>query len=307
MTQTLPPLNALVVFETVAKYLSFTTAARELCITQGAVSQQIKKLEDFLGHALFLRGHPSLSLTHAGADYLPSVIEALDKIRISTAALSRKDAKGSLSVNVSPSFANQWLLSRFHLFCQKYPDIDLKINATPIRTEFGKEDVDVAIRYGAGPWPGIHCDRLSHGRVYAVCSPELLDGPHPLTTIRNLKHHLLLRNSELCLWPMWLETVGMNLAEMRQGPTFNLLYMVLQAAANGQGVALGSTVQIFDQVNTGKLVAPFKVGVISPFAYWFLTPEIKAEAPAVLAFKNWITAELQDQAHFMTENGGVFT
>ncbi|SCY48152.1 transcriptional regulator GcvA [Desulfoluna spongiiphila] len=295
MTQNLPPLNALVVFETVAKHLSFTTAAGELCITQGAVSQQIRKLEDFLELPLFRRGHQSLSLTQAGADYLPSVTEALDKIRISTASLSRKDARGVLSVNVSPSFANQWLLSRFHLFCREYPDIDLKINATPIRTEFGKEDVDVAIRYGAGPWPGVHCTKLSHGRVYAVCSPELLEGPHGLTTIRNLKHHLLLRNSELCLWPMWLESVGMNLAEMRQGPTFNLLYMAIQAAANGQGVALGSTLQIYDHIEAGTLVVPFKVGVISPVSYWFLTPEIKVRDAKVLAFKSWITAELQGQ------------
>lgn len=300
MSHTLPPLNALVVFEAVANHLSFTAAALELRVTQGAVSQQIKKLEAFLGLQLFIRGNQGLVITAAGMAYLPAVTEALDRIRIATATCLSKIPRGVLSVNASPNFANRWLVPRFHLFYKQYPDIDLRISATPIRTEFGREDIDIAIRYGRGPWPGVDSTKLVQERVCAVCSPDLLTGDRPLTSLENLGHYPLLRNADQNLWPLWLQAAGLDPARMEFGPMFNMLYMTIQAAINGQGVALASATLVSRDVKAGRLVVPFDLGVAPPDAYWFVCPKVKSLDPKVVAFKQWLFSEIEAES---TEHG----
>jgi LysR family glycine cleavage system transcriptional activator len=298
MSQKLPPLNALVFFEAVAKHLSFTAAAQEICVTQGAVSQQIKKLEEFLGVQLFIRVHQGLLLTTPGTEYLPAVTEALDRIRIATAAFVSKVPRGVLSVNASPNFANKWLVPKFHRFYKRYPDIDLRISATPVRTEFGKEDIDIAIRCGRGPWPGVDSTQLTPERIHAVCSPELLKGDRPLTTLDNLIHYPLLRNADQNLWPQWLQAANLEPSRMQFGPMFNMLYMTIQAAINGQGVALASSTLVAEDIAAGRLVTPFMLQVPAPDAYWFVCPRSKALEPKVAAFKSWLFSEIEQEATY---------
>src|SRR3954468_5532664 len=174
MHRHLPPLNALKAFEAAARRESLTRAAEELCVTQGAVSQQVKGLEATLGIKLFFRERQRLVITEAGREYLEVVRDALDRIAVGTERLQQRQNSGVLTVSTSPDFASKWLVHRLGRFAEAHPDIDLRISATMPHVDFANEDVDLAVRHGEGQWSGLHVERLCSEQLFPVCSPKLM-------------------------------------------------------------------------------------------------------------------------------------
>src|ERR1700733_1514408 len=180
MRPRLPPLNSLKTFEAAARHESFTRAAEELFVTQGAVSQQVKALESGLGIKLFNRERQRLIITEAGRDYLEVVRDALDRIAVGTERLVQRQTAGALTVSTSPDFAAKWLVHRLGRFAEAHPGIDLRISATMHHVDFAREDVDVAVRHGDGNWTGLDAVRLCSEELFPVCSPKLMSGRNRL-------------------------------------------------------------------------------------------------------------------------------
>src|SRR3954453_12507673 len=220
MLRRLPPLNALKAFEAAARSESLTRAAEELCVTQGAVSQQVKTLETTLGIKLFFRERQRLVITEAGREYLIVVRDALDRIAVGTERLVQRQRSGALTISTSPDFAAKWLVHRLGRFAEAHPDIDLRVSATMHHVDFASEDVDLAVRHGDGHWSGLHVDRLCSEQLFAVCSPKLVEAgrlrqPSDVMKFRLL--HLEGRHD----WRTWLESAGVSEADLSRGPVMN--------------------------------------------------------------------------------------
>ncbi len=296
MSRRLPPLNALRAFEAAARHLSFTRAADELHVTQTAISHQIKALEERLGVRLFRRLPRGLLLTEEAQRYLPPVRDAFDRIAAATAQLAAGGASGRLTVSVLPSFAAKWLVPRLGRFRAAHPDLDLRISTSLQLVDFAREDVDVGIRMGRGSYPGLRVDRLFGESMAPVCSPELLHGPHPLRRPEDLRHQVLLHDEDHSGWQLWLELAGVEGVDARRGPIFTDSGMVVQAAAEGQGVALARHVLAAGDLAAGRLVQPFEVSLPHDLAYYLVSPEATAEQPKISLFRAWLLAEAESQA-----------
>src|SRR6266545_529947 len=228
MLRRLPPLNALKAFEAAARSESFTRAAEELCVTQGAVSHQVKALEETLGVKLFNRVRQRLVITEAGREYLAVVRDALDRIAVGTERLVLRQTSGVLTISTSPDFAAKWLVHRLGRFAEAHPDIDLRVSATMHHVDFAREEVDLAVRHGEGHWPGLHLERLSPEQLFPVCSPKLLDGRHRLSRPADaLKFPLLHLDARKTDWSNWLEAAGVADADALPGPVMNRASMLI--------------------------------------------------------------------------------
>jgi LysR family glycine cleavage system transcriptional activator len=289
----LPPLNALRAFEAAARHLSFLKAAEELHVTPGAISQQVKSLEDQLGQALFRRLPRGVLLTDAGQIYGRRLAEIFDQIRSATAELKRDAEPDDLTVSTMLTFAARWLIPRLGRFNLAHPDITVRVLADGKLTDFNTESVDLALRYGAGDYAGLHVDLLFNEIVFPVCSPALMQGPHPLRSLHDLRHHTLLHDEpgpsyHNLRWETWLASRGVHDIDTRPGPQFSYTHMSLHAAVSGLGVALGSDVLADEDLQSGKLIRPFSDGVPSEHAYWFVCPPRALERAKVVAFREWI-------------------
>lgn len=293
MLRRLPSLNALKAFEAAARHESFTRAAEELCVTQGAVSHQVKALEADLGFKLFNRERQRLVITEAGREYLAVVRDAFDRIALGTARLTQRQASGVLTVSTSPDFAAKWLVHRLGRFSELHPEIDLRVSATLHHVDFAREDVDMAIRHGTGDasWKGLHGVRLATEELFPVCSPHLLPArakPHAAASALRLP---LLHLDDHSGWTRWLETAGVKLGKPIQGLVLNRASMVIDAAINGQGIGLArSTLAAWDLVNK-RLIAPFDVRLPLSSAYWIVAPKVTAELPKIATFRRWLLSE----------------
>src|SRR5712691_445608 len=204
MLRRLPPLNALKVFEAAARSESFTRAAKELCVTQGAVSQQVKALESTLGVKLFNRVRQRLVLTEAGREYLAVVRDALDRIAVGTERLVQRQTSWALTVSASPDFAAKWFVHRLGRFAEAHPGIDLRVSATMHHVDFAREEVDLAVRHGDGNWAGLDVMRLCSEQLFPVCSPKLVSGRNCITRASDLLKFPLLRLDDWKTWSRWL-------------------------------------------------------------------------------------------------------
>jgi LysR family glycine cleavage system transcriptional activator len=289
----LPPLNALRAFEAAARHLSFTRAAGELHVTQAAVSHQIKALEDHLGTRLFRRLNRGLRLTESGQAYLPPVAKALDVLHEATRDVAEGQAAGPLTVSVLPSFAAGWLVPRLGRFRQRCPDIDLRIDPVPHLADFARGDVDVAIRYGRGRYPGLRADRLMAEDIFPVCSPTLMEGPNALRRPDDLAHHTLLHDEGHGDWRTWLLAAGVTGIDPARGTIFIDSNMLIQAARAGQGVALARAVLARDELAAGQLVRPFaqSLPTETEFAYYLVCPDERANERRIEAFRAWLLVE----------------
>lgn len=287
----LPPLNALRVFESAARHLSFTKAAAELFVTQGAVSHQIKALEEFLGQPLFLRRNRKLLLTDTGQAYLLPVRKALDDLRWATRQLQEQDSQGVLTIAVLPSFAARWLVPRLARFRQRHPEIEIRLAPSAQVVDFSQNDMDVGIRYGRGRYPGLKAYRLMTEDIFPVCSPALLEGPHPLRTPADLAHFHLLHDDMLVDWRTWLLAAGVDNIDADRGTVLDDSAMVIQAALTGQGIALARSVLVEDELKAGHLIRPFKLSLPAEFAYYFVCPEQAVERPKIVSFRDWLFSE----------------
>jgi LysR family glycine cleavage system transcriptional activator len=274
--------------------LSFTKAAQELHVTHSAVSHQIKALEEWLGAPLFRRLNRSLMLTEAGQAYARPVREALEKLGEASRALRSREQTGTLTVSVIPSFAAKFLVPRLGSFRHAHPDIDVRISASERLVDFAREDVDVAVRYGRGNWPGLRIDRLVRENIFPVCSPQLLTGPTPLAAPADLLQHTLMHDSDWpeSMWPRWLAAAGIKAEQLKSALSFNYSSLMIQAAIDGLGVALTQEALVRDDLASGRLVRPFAIDMPGDYAYYVVTPEATAERPKVKAFREWLLAEI---------------
>ena len=291
MLRRLPPLNALKAFEAAARHESFTRAAEELCVTQGAVSHQVKALEVELGLKLFNRERQRLVITEAGRAYLAVLRDAFDRIAVGTERLIQRQSSGVLTVSTSPDFAAKWLVNRLGRFAEAHPDIDLRISATLHHVDFTREDVDLAVRHGDGNWPGLDVARLSSEQLFAVCSPKLLSGRNRLTKQSDVLKYPLLHLDDRKAWSTWLDAAGVENTELSQGPVLNRASMVIDAAVDGQGIALArTTLAAWDLIN-GRLVRPFSETLRLAKTYWIVCPKATALLPKITMFRDWLLAE----------------
>src|SRR6202045_4276575 len=291
MLRRLPPLNALKAFEAAARHESFTRAAEELCVTQGAVSHQVKALEAELGVKLFNRERQRLIITEAGRDYLNVIRDALDRIAAGTERLVQRQNAGVLTVSTSPDFAAKWLVHRLGHFSEAHSEIDLRVSATLHHVDFAREEVDLAVRHGDGNWPGLDTVRLSAEQLFAVCSPKLLSGRRRLDKLADIPKFPLIHLDSRADWANWLQGVGIDDAEATHGPVLNRASMVIDAAIDGQGVALArTTLAAWDLIN-GRLVRPFPESLPLSKTYWILCPKATSNLPKIVTFRNWLLAE----------------
>lgn len=293
MSRRMPPLNALVVFETAARHLSFTRAADALHVTQAAVSHQIKSLEEWLDVPLFHRlgrGH-GLVLTEAGRHYLPRVRAAFDIIRESTAAI-HTERKRVLSIKTLDSFGFHWLVPRLSEYSRRFPNVDVRILSTDLEDDaLAKGVVDVDIRYGDGDWAEVESVRFLTEAIFPVCSPHIVTVTSPLRTPEDLRHHTLLHDVMVTDWQAWLEAAGVAGIDVERGPGFNHSHLVTQAAISGAGIALARSALVVDAVRKGQLIKPFSLSIPSRYSYFVVCARGATRDPIVAGFRDWLISE----------------
>ena len=287
----LPPLNALRAFEAAARQLSFTRAGQELHVTQAAISHQVKGLEEWLGLALFRRRGRAIVLTENGQSYHAAVREGLDILADATARLTRRQDSGVLTVATLASFAAAWLVPRLGRFRAQHAEIDVRVAASDEIVDFARDDVDLAIRYGNGHWPGLEVVPLMTEDVFPVCSPDLLRGPHPLRQPDDLRHHTLLHDDMRETWRLWLLAADVRGVDPDRGPGYTLSALVIHAAADGQGVALARSALVRDFLDDGRLIRPFELALPAEYAYYLVYPARAVTHPKVRAFRDWLLSE----------------
>jgi LysR family glycine cleavage system transcriptional activator len=291
MKRRLPPLNSLRAFESAARHLSFTKAADELAVTQSAVSHQVNALEEWAGVPLFKRQGRAMVLTEAAVKFLPAVSTALDQIALAGRKLQAVDpTHGWLTVAVMPSFAAKWLVPRLADFHEKNPDMDVWIATFEAQTGALGSDIDVAIRYGRGDWPGLASVRIMSEELFPVCAPRLaasLKAPADLASATLL--HDELRED----WAMWFAAAGLTGVATARGPGFDDSGLLIQAAIEGLGVALGRSVLVKGDLDAGRLVRPFDVALAAEFAYYLVYPPDLENAPKIETFRTWLLATAQ--------------
>jgi LysR family transcriptional regulator, glycine cleavage system transcriptional activator len=302
MRPRLPPLNALKAFEAAARHESFTRAAEELCVTQGAVSHQVKALEAELAIKLFNRERQRLIITEAGRDYLTVVRDALDRIAVGTERLLQRQSAGVLTVSTSPDFAAKWLVHRLGHFAEAHPSIDLRVSAAMHHVDFAREDVDMAVRHGDGNWPGLDAAQLSTEHLFAICSPKLLSGRRLGKPADLLKFPLIHLDSRAD-WTRWLRAAGVSEDNVKHGPVLNRASMVIDAAINGQGIALArTTLAAWDLIN-GRLVRPFAEALRLSKTYWIICPKAVSNLPKIVTFRDWVLAEAAQDLRQLKKRG----
>jgi LysR family transcriptional regulator, glycine cleavage system transcriptional activator len=306
MRPRLPPLNALKAFEAAARHESFTRAADELCVTQGAVSQQVKALEAELAIKLFNRERQRLVITEAGRDYLTVIRDALDRIAVGTEKLLERQNAGVLTVSTSPDFASKWLVHRLGHFAEAHTGIDLRVSATLHHVDFAREEVDLAVRHGDGNWPGLDTVKLCSEQLFAVCSPKLLSGRRRVSRPADILKLPLIHTESRTDWTRWLQAAGIADAQVTHGPVLNRASMAIDAAINGQGIALArTTLAAFDLINR-RLVCPFAETLRLSKSYWIVCPKATAALPKIVTFRDWLLAEAANDMRQLRKSGWTF-
>ena len=296
MRHRLPPLNALRAFEAAARHMSFSKAADELHVTPAAVSHQIKTLEEHVGMPLFRRLNRGLLLTEAGQLFLPGLRDGFDRLAEAVDRLRALEAGGELTVSMPPSFAAKWLVPRLERFTSLHPDIDVRISASMELVDFRRDRVDAAVRFGFGRWPDLEIEKLFAETAAPICSPRLLQGPHPLRTPADLRHHTLLHDDSIIFhsgpdWRMWLKAAGVEGVDPLRGPRFSHAEHALQAAADGAGVVLGRLTLAAADIVAGRLLLPFELSLPVRPAYFLVLPKASSRPRRVVAFRDWLLAE----------------
>ena len=289
----LPPLGALRAFEAAARHLNFTLAAAELHVTQAAISHQVRQLEEWLGLRLFERRGHALTMTEKGRGYLAEVSAALDRIASATARV-KQDVEGPLRITVLPSFAACWLVPRLDAFREQHPEIELKLTTSTQLWDGIDDRFDVGIRSGLGRWPGFNAELIARESLSPVCAPSFAAGPSPLREPADLRRVRLLHDVPRDGWRIWCERAGVTDIDLDAGLAFDDAGLVLQAALQGQGVALGRLTLAERDLREGRLVRPFDLAVPNDYSYWLVHPRAKAEREDASAFRAWLCANRAD-------------
>jgi LysR family transcriptional regulator, glycine cleavage system transcriptional activator len=299
MSRRLPPLPAIRAFESAARHGGFQRAGEELHVSAGAIAHQIKQLETWLGVPLFQRLARGVVLTAAGRSYAEALRPLLNGMADASEAMRRYGDERVITVTSVPSFVARWLMPRLGDLRVRHPDIDLRVLASIHAVDFLRDGVDIAIRLGTGPYPGLKADALMEQWFAAVCSPGFRDAAHDLKTPADLPRYPLLhdeaeqRIAEEVDWTRWLRACGVNYRG-GTGSSFSHTYLTIEAAASGQGVAVAPEPLIAADLHSGRLVRLFpEHRVRSPYSYHLLRPPEVDARPAVQAFCAWIKEQAQ--------------
>ena len=288
----LPLLNALRTFEAAARHESFSRAADELFVTHGAVSHQIRALEDELGTPLFSREGKRVRLTDVGCRYAKDVRAALMALADATREVREGQRARRLVVSSASSFSARWITPRIGRFIERHPEIDLELLSTNALTDFTREDVDVAIRFGIGPYPDLHVEPLLDEVSFPVCAPTFNGGTLPTTPAELAASPRLLRSDDQ-MWKAWFEAAGLGtVPEPRRGVLYQDSSNLLQAAVDGQGIALVRRSIATHELATGRLVRLFEIDARSRSSYWFVCPAPLLASGRVQAFRTWLMDEM---------------
>jgi len=293
MSRDLPSLNAVRMFEAAARHRNFTRAARELFVTQGAVSRQIKQLEAELGQDLFRREGPKVELTQAGERLYRAAEEALGILRRSTTELRRLSAAPTLTISVLPSFAAKWLVPRLTRFQRENTEIDLRLSASYEAVDFAlRPDIDLAIRFAEGPSPGLFNECLINEQMFPVCSPSYLARQNSLSTPEDMTQQSLLYSGESYdQWQDWFAAADVTGPVHRRGPRYGDELMLLQAAIESQGIALARSLLAGDEIRAGRLVRLFDIAIQCRHSYYFVCPEGRESQAEIRLFLDWLRRE----------------
>jgi LysR family glycine cleavage system transcriptional activator len=293
----LPPLKSLQAFESAARHLSFTRAAQEMNVTTGAISQQIRLLEEFLEIKLFNRLNRAIVLTEVGRLLLPMISKGFENFHEAVSLVEQHSGGGPLTISSAPSFVSKWLIPRLARFKSLHAEIDVRIDTSDRLVDFTREDIDVGIRFGDGVYPELDTVFLFAFDLIPVCSPELLRGGNQLKVISDLKNFTLLHSNYEYLdpgwpdWAMWLKVVCADEVDSTHGIFFNQSDQLFQAALDGQGVALLANVMAEPEIAAGRLVQPFSARLPVKLNYHLVTSPYKAGLTKVAAFRQWILDE----------------
>lgn len=308
-TSRFPPLNALRAFEAAARHLSFKKAARELYVTPGAVSAQVKVLEAHLGVQLFRRLTRALELTSDAQAMLPKVRQGLESLAAAVDMVRTREEASALTVMAPPNFAARWLVPRLARFTQANPNLELHVASRPsmidsrengnvVPVADAREDAPLAmVRFGHGNYPGLQVDKVFSALYVPVCSPRLLEGEHALREPADLRFHTLLHDDTVQeegarpSWGDYLERAGVDGVDFSRGPHFSDASLSLEAAIEGMGVALAMKPLVSAEIDAGRLVVPFDLPAPTSYAYFLLTPDAGAQNRGVRAFRDWLLEE----------------
>ena len=289
----LPPMQALRAFEATARLGSLTKAAEALHLTHGAISHQLKSLEADLGARLVERAGRGIRLTEDGQRFAARVRTAFAELATGVQEVTARANPRQLRVSIAPSLAARWLLPRTGRFQAQHPDIDLVVSSSMALVDFQRDEADVAIRYGFGEWPGVRVEHLADDAFFPVCSPRIPGGV-PKRPADLARYTLLRTNDEF--WKPWFETAGLDWPEPDRGPLYSDSALLMQAAAEGQGIALGRRSLLANDERNGVLVRPFAIETPGERRIYLVYPPRNADSPKVAAFRAWIKAEIAADA-----------
>ena len=289
----LPSLNFLHTFESVARHLSFTNAAKELFVTQAAVSHQIKALEDYLGVKLFYREKRKVFLSDEGQKLLPSVVSGLQGIADSLENIRNYDSEDTIVVGVGSSFSANWLVHRLGAFYQKFPEINLHLKIFNNESDFSSGGTDMAVVWGIGDWQGLMCEKLMVVEFTPVCSPELIKKTHPLKTPEDLIHYPLLDDPDYDMWQLWLEEAGIPERKYKRRTVIRDANVVIHSTLEGHGIALCAVGIVQEYLDSGRLIRPFDHSITGGGFYYLVYPEKALRKPPVRLFKTWLVQEVR--------------
>jgi len=291
MARKLPPLNGLRAFEAAARHLSFTQAAEELFVTQAAISHQVKGLEEVLGVALFRRVNRGLLLSEAGQTLFPAVREGLDTMAAAVTQLNLSNRQKVLTVSTLDSIASAWLVPRLGNFRARRPDLDVRLTMSDGLVDFARDDVDLAIRYGRGNWPGCQVQFLMNEEIFPVASPGLLANNPPIEHPRDLAQFTLLHDTLPEGWDDWFRAHAVEDITPKGHIAIAHSHIIVQAAAAGHGIALGRGVLVRDALSTGKLVRLFDASIRVGYGYYAVAGPHAWDQPRIRDMRNWLADE----------------
>jgi LysR family glycine cleavage system transcriptional activator len=287
-----PSLNFLNTFESVARHLSFTNAAKELFVTQAAVSHQIKALEEYLGVKLFHREKRKVLLTDEGQKLLPSVVSGLQGIADSLDNIRNYETEDTIVVGVGSSFSANWLVHRLGAFYQKYPEVNLHLKISNNDPAFGADGTDLAVVWGKGDWQGLMCEKLMVVEFTPVCSPDLLKKTHPLKTPEDLIHYPLLDDPDYNIWQEWMEEAGIPERKYKRRTVIRDSNVLIHSTLEGHGISLCAVGIVQEYLDSGRLIRPFELSITGGGFYYLVYPEKALRKPLVRLFKTWLLKEV---------------
>lgn len=292
----MPPLNQLRAFEAAVRHESFTKAAAELNVTQGAISRHVRSLEEYLGFQLFERVNNNLVIPSASREFAHALTQSFDGINQATQALRQGKRRTVLTVHSYTNFLIRWLIPKLPSFQAQYPDIEIRLSSGRVEVDFSEDDIDLAIRYGAPPWPGIQSELLFPVEMVPICSPSLAESvglQTPEDLLKTTLYHVYARRAE---WPAWWAQVSKAPFEPFREVYPEDLAVVQQCVLAGMGVGLSQRHYVLDDIAAGRIMIPFDVPLRHTNGFYVVCLPGRMDVPKIAAFRQWILAQLLEDS-----------